>query len=163
LCARSETLPHKDNCVTIHPRLRDAWGIPAVHIECEWKPDDRKIAEVAREHAHEIVECAGGRVVDLTEVFHTPFVSGHIKRMQAEWKLSTPGMFVHEVGGARMGTDPRDSVVDGDCAVWGVPNILVTDGACWPTCGWQNPTLTEMAVTGRACDRVVARLKRGEL
>jgi choline dehydrogenase-like flavoprotein len=97
----------------------------------------------------------------VTDIFHTPFVAGHIKKMQKEWKLSTPGMFVHEVGGARMGSDPKTSVLDSYCRAWDAPNLYVTDGACWPTSGWQNPTLTEMAVTGRAAEHAVREL-RGE-
>lgn len=163
LCARSETLPHEDNRVTLDPELRDAWGIPAAHIACEWKPNDRAVAEAGRRAVGEIVEAAGGKVADLTEIFHMPFVAGHIKRMQNEWRLSTPGMFVHEVGGARMGATPEGSVVDPYCRVWDAKNVLVTDGACWPTSGWQNPTLTEMALTARACDHAVAALARGDL
>jgi choline dehydrogenase-like flavoprotein len=163
LCARSETLPHEDNRVTLHPTLKDAWGVPAAHIVCEWKPRDREVAEAGRRAVHEIVEVAGGKVADLTEIFHMPFVSGHIKGMQEEWRLSTPGMFAHEVGGARMGTDPKSSVVDPYCRVWDVSNVFVTDGACWPTCGWQNPTLTQMAITARACDHAVSELQRGDL
>jgi choline dehydrogenase-like flavoprotein len=71
-------------------------------------------------------------------------------------------MFAHEVGGARMGTDPKNSVLDPSCACWEVKNLLVTDGACWPTSGWQNPTLTQMAVTARACDEAVRALRRGD-
>jgi choline dehydrogenase-like flavoprotein len=104
-------------------------------------------------------EAGGGVCAEVTELFHTPFVTGHIRKMQKEWTLSTPGMFVHEVGGARMGTDPRESVVDPSCRTWEVPNLLVTDGACWPTSGWQNPTLTEMAVTARACSHAVEGLQ----
>lgn len=163
LCARSETLPHEDNRITLDGELRDKWGIPAVRIACEWKPRDREIAEAGRLAVHEIVEAAGGKVADLTEIFHMPFVSGHIKKMQKEWRLSTPGMFVHEVGGARMGAEPDGSVVDAECRVWDVPNVLVADGACWPTCGWQNPTLTEMAICARACDRAASALERGDL
>jgi choline dehydrogenase-like flavoprotein len=161
LCARSETLPHRDNRVALDPELRDAWGIPAVHIECEWKAEDLTLAAAARLAAAEVVEAAGGKVADVTEIFYTPFVKGHIRSMEKEWKLSTPGMFVHEVGGARMGLNPQESVVDPFCRCWDTPNVFVTDGACWPTSGWQNPTLTEMAITARACDRAVRELKRG--
>jgi choline dehydrogenase-like flavoprotein len=161
LCGRSETLPHFDNRVELDPNVKDAWGIPAAHIVCEWKEHDLVLAAAARQETQEIVEAAGGKVADVTEIFHTPFVSAHIGRMQKEWKLSTPGMFVHEVGGARMGTDPKTSVVDAYCRTWDTPNVYVTDGACWPTSGWQNPTLTEMAVTGWACDHAVREL-RGE-
>jgi choline dehydrogenase-like flavoprotein len=163
LCARSETLPHRDNRIEIDPVLKDRWGIPAAHIVCEWKDEDLALARAARAAAREIVEAGGGVCAEVTELFHTPLVTRHIRKMQKEWTLSTPGMFVHEVGGARMGTDPRDSVLDPSCRSWEVRNLHVTDGACWPTSGWQNPTLTEMAVTARACDLAVERLRRGEL
>jgi choline dehydrogenase-like flavoprotein len=90
-------------------------------------------------------------------------VTGFIRSMQKEWTLSTPGMFVHEVGGARMGSDPKSSVVDPFGRCWDVPNLFVTDGACWPTSGWQNPTLTEMAITARACALATDELKRTNL
>jgi len=74
-----------------------------------------------------------------------------------------PGYYIHEVGGARMGTSPENSVVNADNQCWEAPNVLVTDGACWTSSGWQSPTLTEMAITARACDRIVAKLRQGEL
>ncbi len=159
LCARSETLAHFDNRVTLDPALCDAWGIPAAHIECEWKEEDRQLAELARSETREMLEAAGATIATVTELFHTPFVKGFIQRMQKEWTLSTPGMFVHEVGGARMGTDSRNSVVNSFCRCWDVQNVLVTDGACWPTSGWQNPTLTEMAITARACAHAAEELR----
>jgi choline dehydrogenase-like flavoprotein len=159
LCGRSETLPHFDNRVELDPDVKDKWGLPAAHIVCEWKEGDLALAAAARRETQEVVEAAGGKVVGVTDVFHTPFVGSHIQRMQKEWKLSTPGMFVHEVGGARMGSDPSTSVLDPYCRAWDTPNVYVTDGACWPTSGWQNPTLTEMAVTGRAADHAVRELR----
>ncbi len=162
LCARSETFPHRDNRLELHPTLVDAWGIPAAHITVEWKDHDLALAEAARLETQEMVEAAGGTIATVTDLFHTPFVTGFIKSMQKEWTLSTPGMFVHEVGGARMGDDPRSSVVDPSGRTWDVPNLYVTDGACWPTSGWQNPTLTEMAITARACAHAVDALRRGE-
>jgi choline dehydrogenase-like flavoprotein len=163
LCARSETLPHFTNHIEIDPAVRDKWGIPAAHIVCEWKAEDLALAKAGREAAEEIVEAAGGVCASVSEIFYTPFVKGHINKMQKEWTLSTPGMFVHEVGGARMGVDPQSSVVDSVCSCWDAPNVFVTDGACWPTSGWQNPTLTEMAVTARACDYAVQALKHRRL
>lgn len=163
LCARSEVLPDYDNHVRLDPTLRDAWGIPAAHIVCEWKARDLELAAAARQETQEMVAAVGGKVAAVTDIFHTPFVSGLIRRMEKEWRLSTPGMFVHEVGGARMGNDPRDSVVNPYGQCWDAPNVFVTDGACWPTSGWQNPTLTQMAITARGCDRAVSELKRGTL
>jgi choline dehydrogenase-like flavoprotein len=161
LCARSETLPDFDNRVELHPTLRDAWGIPAAHIACEWKEQDLKLAESARHETREMLEAAGAEISTVTEAFRTPFVSDFIRKMQKEWTLSTPGMFVHEVGGARMGVDPKSSVLDPFCRCWDVKNVFVTDGACWPTSGWQNPTLTEMAITARACAQAVQDLAGG--
>lgn len=163
LCGRSETFPHFDNRVELHADLRDAWGIPAAHITCEWKEHDLALAQSAREETQEMVEAAGATIATVTELFHTPFVTGFINSMQKEWTLSTPGMFVHEVGGARMGDDPQSSVVDPFCRTWDVKNLYVTDGACWPTSGWQNPTLTEMALTSRACAHAAEELRQGHL
>jgi choline dehydrogenase-like flavoprotein len=163
LCARSETLPHFDNRVELHPTMRDAWDIPVAHITCEWKEHDLALAEAARRETQEMVEATGATIASVTELFHTPFVTGFIRSMQKEWTLSTPGMFVHEVGGARMGSDPKSSVVDPHGRSWDVKNLYVTDGACWPTSGWQNPTLTEMAVTARACAHAVQEMKHARL
>jgi choline dehydrogenase-like flavoprotein len=102
---------------------------------------------------------AGGKVAKFTDLVRTPIINGFVHVLQKEWARSPPGLFVHEVGGARMGTSPKDSVVDPFCRAWDAPNIFVTDGACWPSCGWQNPTLTEMAVTARACDQAIADLR----
>jgi choline dehydrogenase-like flavoprotein len=163
LCGRSETLPSYDNRVELDANLTDAFGIPAAHITCEWKDHDLAIARSARAAVKEMVEVAGGKVTDLTDMFHTPLIKGHIRQMQQEWILSTPGMFVHEVGGARMGTSPKDSVVDSFNRCWDAKNVLVTDGACWVTSGWQNPTLTEMAITARACANAVTEMNRQDL
>ena len=163
MCARSETLPHFDNRVELDPALVDAWGIPAAHIVCEWKGEDLALANAARQETQAMVEMTGAKLATVTELFHTPFVAGFIRKMQKEWTLSTPGMFVHEVGGARMGDDPRSSVVDPFCRAWDVRNLFVTDGACWPTSGWQNPTLTEMALTARACAHAASEMKRMNL
>src|SRR5437763_14023579 len=76
---------------------------------------------------------------------------------------STPGGTNHEMGTARMGRDPRTSVLNGWNQSHDVPNLFVTDGACMTSSGNQNPSITYMALTARACDYVVGRLKRGEI
>lgn len=159
LCGRSEVLPHADNRIELST-VRDRFGILAPHITCSWKPEDLAIAAAARRDTEEMVRRAGGVPGLVTDHFYTPLVTGFLKQIQKEWTLSTPGMFVHEVGGARMGTHPDHSVTDPYCAVWGVNNLFVTDGACWVTSGWQNPTLTEMAITLRACDHALAESGR---
>lgn len=155
LCGRSEVLPHEENRIEISASVRDRYGIPAPHVICSFKDEDLAIASAARRDTEEMVRRAGGVPGMVTDHFHTPFVTGFLKQIQKEWTLSTPGMFVHEVGGARMGTHPDHSVTDPYGAVWGVSNLFVTDGACWVTSGWQNPTLTEMAITLRACEESV--------
>lgn len=159
LTARAEVLPHFDNQVSLDPVVKDAWGLAAPHIAVEWKEPELQIARAGRQASEEMIAAAGGRVANLLDLVYAPFVSGYLANLQKEWAPSTPGLFVHEVGGARMGDDAKTSVVDSVNRVWDVPNVFVTDGACWPSSGWQNPTLTEMAVTMRAVDHAVRALK----
>lgn len=151
VCVRSESEPRRDNHVGIDPELEDAWGVPAVRIECRWSKSDLALARWARSETERMIEAAGGRVGPLSDHIRLLSTGGLIGAMQREWQFSNPGMFAHEVGGARMSARPEDGVVDPHCRLWDVPNLLVTDGACWPTCGWQNPTLHMMALTHRAC------------
>jgi choline dehydrogenase-like flavoprotein len=72
-----------------------------------------------------------------------------------------PGFYIHEVGGAPMGTDPSHSVLNAQNQCWEAPNLLVTDGACWVSSGWQSPTLTMMAITVRACRLAAKALREG--
>jgi choline dehydrogenase-like flavoprotein len=71
-----------------------------------------------------------------------------------------PGYYIHELGGARMAAREQDGVVDAWNRCWRAPNVLVVDGACWPSAGWQSPTLTAMAITWRACAAVA---RQGDL
>lgn len=159
LCGRSEVLPHVDNHVELDTQRTDSFGIPVPKISCTWKEADLRLAAAARRDTEDMVRKAGGVPGMVTDHFYTPFVTGFLSRVQKEWTLSTPGMFVHEVGGARMGTDPANSVVDPYCALWDVPNLFATDGSCWVTSGWQNPTLTQMAITVRASTRIVDAIR----
>lgn len=74
-----------------------------------------------------------------------------------------PGLVIHEMGTARMGRDPKTSVLNGWNQAWNVPNLLVTDGACMASTANQNPSITYMALTARACHQAVALMKRREL
>jgi choline dehydrogenase-like flavoprotein len=75
--------------------------------------------------------------------------------------LSPPGLNVHEVGTARMGADPTTSVLDAHNQCWDCDNLFVADGACFPSCGWQNPSLTIMALAARAGRHAARRLAEG--
>ena len=141
MTALGETLPRRENRVTLDPAVRDAFGIPVARIEYGWTDNETHMVEDARRTMREMVRAAGGVVLSETK------------------GMSVPGQAVHEVGTAPMGADAGSSVVDPFNRCWDAPNVLVLDGAAWPTCGWQNPTLTMMALTVRACRQAVHALR----
>ncbi|HKP87330.1 MAG TPA: GMC family oxidoreductase [Blastocatellia bacterium] len=145
LGAWGEMLPRKENRVTINKDKKDAWGIPIAHIECAHGDNERAMASDAYEQLQEMAREAG---------FETLYSSPY---------LATPGLCIHEVGTARMGSDPRDSVLNSFNQSWDVKNLFVTDGAAFVSQGCQNPTLTMMALTVRACDYIVDQHKKGNL
>ncbi len=141
-----EMLPREENRATLHPTLVDAWGIPSLHIECRWSENELAIHRDMNVAAAELVEAAGAK---------------HIKpRTDGP---STPGGTNHEMGTARMGRDPKTSVLNAWNQSWDVPNLFVTDGAAMTSSGCQNPSLTYMALTARACHYAVEQLKRRDL
>jgi choline dehydrogenase-like flavoprotein len=143
--AFGEMLPREENRCTLHPTAVDAWGIPVLHIECAWSENERSMHRDMTATAVELLEASGAA------------------RVAPSTRVSTPGNANHEMGGARMGRDRRTSVLNGWNQAWDVPNLFVTDGSCMASSGNQNPTLTYMALTARACHYAVDQLKRGEL
>jgi choline dehydrogenase-like flavoprotein len=141
-----EMLPREENRATLHPTLVDAWGIPTLHIECKWSENELAMHRDMNVAAAELLEAAGARNIQ-------PNTSGP----------STPGNTNHEMGTARMGRDPKTSVLNGWNQAWDVPNLFVTDGAAMTSSGCQNPSLTYMALTARACHYAVDQMKRGDL
>jgi choline dehydrogenase-like flavoprotein len=141
-----EMLPREENRATLHPTLVDAWGIPSLHIECRWSENELAIHRDMNVAAAELLEVAGARNIQ-------PSTSGP----------STPGGTNHEMGTARMGRDQKTSVLNGWNQAWDVPNLFVTDGAAMTSSSCQNPSLTYMALTARACHYAVDQLKRGDL
>ena len=161
--AYGEMLPRYDNRVELDGD-RGGDGLPGVRISCALGDNERTMREAMGAAVEEMVRAGGGRTVRRFAAFaHLPGLLGLPARMETFWSAPPPGAAVHEVGGARMGSDPGASVVDARNRCWGMPNVLVTDGACWPTSGWQYPTLTIMALTARACSLAAADLRRGEL
>ena len=153
LIAHGEVLPDAANHVRLDPVLRDGHGLPAAHISCRWGSNEA--AMVAHMHARmqEVVAAAGGTIRPIEELFRLPLLEPLVRRSPAvRPEAPPPGYYIHELGGARMAARAEDGVVDAWNRCWGARNVLVTDGACWPTAGWQSPTLTEMAVTWRACE-----------
>ena len=88
----------------------------------------------------------------MSDLFHLPMIEPLMRNsVAASDRAAPPGYYIHEVGGAPMGSDQRVSVVDPCNRLWRVPNVLVVDGSCWPSSAWQSPTLTMMALSRRAC------------
>ena len=161
--AQGEMLPRYDNRVELNGD-RSVDGLRGVHISCAWGDNDRAMHAGMKAAVEEMLHAADGRAVRrFGALARLPGLLGLPARLERFWLEPPPGAFVHELGGARMGATPAASVVDASNRCWGMPNVLVTDGACWPTSGWQGPTLTIMALTARACSLAVADLRRGDL
>jgi len=141
----AECLPREDNLVELHPTLVDKWGIPALRVQCTWGPNELALLEDIQSTAAEMLEAAGARDVRKYND-HLP-----------------PGLCIHEMGTARMGRDPKTSVLNGWNQVWDARNVFVTDGACMTSSANQNPSITYMAFTARAAAYAVEAMKRGEL
>jgi choline dehydrogenase-like flavoprotein len=140
-----EMLPREENRCTVHPTMVDAWGIPVLHIECAWGPNELAIRKDMAVTAAEMLEASGA------------------KDVQPHTNATTPGGTNHEMGTARMGRDRRTSVLNGWNQAWDALNLFVTDGACMTSSANQNPSLTYMALTARACHYAAEQLKRGAL
>jgi choline dehydrogenase-like flavoprotein len=145
LSAFGEMLPRKENRITIDRSVKDAWGIPVAHIECAHSDNERAMA-------HDQIE-------SLKEMAHE--AGFEITRENA--RLGEPGLCIHEVGTARMGSDRKTSVLNKFNQCWDVKNLFVADGSCFVSQGCQNPTLTMMAITARACEYIVDQYRVGDL
>ena len=138
-----ECLPRYENYVALNRDRRDAWGIPTLDVNFSWSDNDLALWSDARVQAAEMLEATGHKDVRLTG------------------RPSVGGFCIHEVGTARMGKDPRKSVLNTWAQANDVENVFVTDGAAWASIGCQNPTLTMMAITARATDFIAEEGKKG--
>lgn len=143
--AFGEMLPSPDNRVWIDETRKDRWGLPVLAIDCATGENERLMRQDMMNDMAESLEAAGVRNV-------STYDSGY-----------APGMGIHEMGTARMGRDPKTSVLNGNNQVWDAPNVFVTDGACMASSACQNPSLTYMALTARAAHFAVAELQRRNL
>jgi choline dehydrogenase-like flavoprotein len=134
--ADSEMLPRPENQARLSSRL-DAWGLPTLHITCS-----HSAAELA------LVQQQAQALTELAEL-------AEVKLQEQPGRPAIPGSSIHECGPARMGTDPGTSVLNPFNGCWDAKGLYVTDGASFPSLGLQNPTLTIMALTARACDHAV--------
>jgi choline dehydrogenase-like flavoprotein len=140
-----EMLPRHENYIEIDPHLVDAWGIPALRIHCVYSDNEKKMLDDMVVAASEMLEAMGA--TDIRPIKDN----------------NPPGLVIHETGTARMGRDPKTSVLNAHNQVWDAPNIFVTDGACMTSTANQNPSITYMALTARAAEYAVSLLKRRDL
>jgi choline dehydrogenase-like flavoprotein len=140
-----ETLPYHENFITLDKNKKDKWGLPVLSINCEFKDNEIKMRKDMANDAKEMLEAAG------------------LKDVKPYDKGSYPGMGIHEMGTARMGKDPKTSVLNEYNQVWDAKNVFVTDGACMTSAACVNPSLTYMALTARAADYAVSELKKQNL
>jgi len=144
--AQGECLPRYDNFVQLDPDKKDAWGIPVLHISASYGENERAMAEAMRHDINGILDA-----MNLAEV------------SPPQQQISMFGENIHECGTARMGSDPKKSVVNANCKVHHTPNVFVTDGAVFTTQGCYEPTLTIMAISARAGEHIAKAFRQGEL
>ena len=164
LIGHGEVLAEDHNRVSLDPSQVDAWGIPIAHIDCRWGENEARMVEHMQARMAAVVESAGGRIAPLPDLFVMPLVEPLVRNSMAMAPgAAPPGYYIHELGGAPMAEREDEGVLNRWNQVWRSPNLLVTDGSCWPSAGWQSPTLTEMAITWRACEHAAHGLRRGDL
>jgi choline dehydrogenase-like flavoprotein len=163
LIGHGEVLSNPDNRVQLDPSRLDRWGLPVPHIVCRWGANEHAMVAHMQGRMEAVVQAAGGTIRPIEELFRLPLFEPLLKGgVAVAAAAAPPGYYIHELGGARLSRQPEEGVVDPWNRCWGAPNVLVTDGACWPSAGWQSPTLTSMALTWRACLEAAARMRRGE-
>jgi len=145
LSAFGETLPYHDNRISLDQSKKDRWGLPVLAMDCGIKDNEKRMRVDMMNDAAEMLEAAG------------------VKDVRPYNRSYTFGAGLHEMGGARMGRDPKSSVLNGNNQLWDAKNVFVTDGACMTSSNCVNPSLTYMALTARAADFAVAELKRRNL
>lgn len=145
MTAFGETLPYHENMISLDSSVKDKWGLPVLAMDCEIKDNERKMREDMKNDGAEMLNAAG------------------VKNVTANDGEYGYGMGIHEMGTARMGRDPKTSVLNGNNQVWDCRNVFVTDGACMTSASCVNPSLTYMALTARAADFAVKELKKGNL
>ncbi len=138
----AECLPYHDNQITLNDDVLDKWGQPTLSIDAEFKANEKALNGQIQEDAIEMLQKAG------------------LKDILGFDKEHPPGYGVHEMGTARMGHDPKTSVLNGFNQVHAAKNVFVTDGACMTSSSCVNPSLTYMALTARAADHAVSELKK---
>ena len=140
-----ETLPYAENKISLSADKKDRWGLPLVEIDFSFQSNEKQMRKDSKHCAAEMLSAAG-----CTEI--------------NEFDYNSPGgAGIHEMGGMRMGLDPKTSLLNSQNQLHSAHNLFVTDGSCMASSACQNPSLTYMALTARACDFAVSELKKGNL
>jgi choline dehydrogenase-like flavoprotein len=142
---QGETVPRWENHVRLAPDQKDAWGIPQLVTSIGYHDNDVKLMHDFLEQGHAMLEAVG------------------VKNITKSDTKQAPGLDIHEMGGVRMGDDPKTSLLNRWNQLHACPNVFVTDGACMTSTGTQNPSLTFMALTARAARHAVDELNRKNL
>jgi choline dehydrogenase-like flavoprotein len=140
-----ELLPYHENQITLDKNKKDKWGLPILAMDAELKDNERKMRKDIVAEASEMFEAAG------------------VKNIRSWDNGHQIGDGIHEMGSARMGKDPKTSVLNSHNQVWDAKNVFVTDGACMASSACQNPSLTYMALTAKAANYAVEELKKGNI
>lgn len=142
---QGETVPKATNKVSLSKEAKDQWGIPLLVTEVAYDDNDEKLLKDFLTQGAEMLEKAGCR---------------NVEQRDNNW---APGRDIHEMGGVRMGNDPKTSLLNKWNQLHHCKNVFVTDGACMTSTGNQSPSILYMALTARAADHAVREMKRGEL
>lgn len=141
-----EQLPHQDNRMTLNDSQTDQWGIPLVEVDAKFRENEDLMLKDALNNAGEMLDAVGCQDIETG--------------IKPTWNV---GLGIHEMGTARMGHSPKDSILNKYNQVHNAKNVFVTDGACMTSSACQNPSLTYMALTARAANYAIDELKKGNL
>ena len=145
LGGRGETLPNYENKISLDHQKLDNWGLPLVKVDFEYGPNELAMMEHMTKSSEEMLRKAG------------------FKNVGSYRTSPAPGSAVHEMGTARMGKDPKTSVLNKHNQMHDVKNVFITDGSCMTSSGSQNPSLTYMALTARACSYAINQINSNQL
>lgn len=140
-----ERVARYENHVRIDKDVKDAWGIPVLHIEARDSQNESNLRRDAANTAEELFHEAGWEIICKTD------------------QVNPPGYSIHEVGTCRMGDNPKTSVLNKWCQSHDMKNLVVVDGASFVTCGWQNPTMTILALSMRASEHLGEEMRQGNV
>lgn len=166
-----EMLPYFGNRITVHPRRKDAWGVPVPMIRCVMGSNEQSLLQAQVRSAREMLQASGYSInfagstlgLDSRDVW-----PGRGRAFRALFRRTFPlsfriGAAIHECGGARMGNDPATSVLNQHNQSWDIPNLFVTDASSFVTSGSVGPSLTIMALTARTCEHIAREYADGSI